>query len=193
LKQNTDDYLMGQFQGGDESAFTILVNRHKRDIFNFVLLKIKDRDLASDLTQDVFIKLFNSIEQYQPAGKFKSWLLRIAHNVCIDQFRKKPKAVILSLDDNPDSDNNLSLENRIVDKEANPEIEIEALESRESIQQAMELLPEKQKTALALCQHHGFSYQEIADIEKCPVGTIKSRIHNAMNNVRDYLKEHDLL
>ncbi len=97
LKQNTDDYLMGQFQGGDESAFTILVNRHKRDIFNFVLLKIKDRDLASDLTQDVFIKLFNSIEQYQPAGKFKSWLLRIAHNVCIDQFRKKPKAVILSL------------------------------------------------------------------------------------------------
>jgi len=194
IVQNTDDYLMQQFIAGDRDAFTFLVNRHKRDIFNFILSKAKDRELASDLTQDVFVSLFNSAKRYSSFGKFKAWLFRIASNVCIDDFRKKQKASILSLDEKmiSDTDQATTLIEQLEDKSANPAKETEYSELQTILKLALDELPEKQQTALVLCQYHGMSYGEIAEIQKCPMGTVKSRIHNALMKMRDVLKEYEI-
>jgi len=190
---NTDDYLIQQFQNGDQDAFTHLVHRHKQNVFRFVLSKVKDRELASDLTQDVFVKLFKAADLYQSTGKFRSWLFRMAQNICIDYHRKQQKASILSLHNKSGTDNELTLIDQIEDETTNPEKETEFTELQEVIEQAFDSLPDKQRTALVLCQYHGMSYQEIASIQNVPVGTVKSRIHNALIKVRDFLKENDLM
>jgi RNA polymerase sigma-70 factor (ECF subfamily) len=190
---NTDDYLMRQFQNGDHDAFTHLVHRHKRDIFRFILSKVKERELASDLTQDVFVKLFKSADWYQPTGKFRSWLFRMAQNICIDYHRKHQKAAIISLNSNNESDEELALVDQLEDESANPVRETEFIELQSQIESALDSLSEEQRTAFVLCQYHGMSYSEIASVQKIPVGTVKSRIHQALIKVRDFLKEKELM
>jgi RNA polymerase sigma-70 factor (ECF subfamily) len=193
LVQNTDDYLIGQFQNGDRDAFTHLVHRHKQDIFQFILNKMKERELASDLTQDVFVKLFKSADLYQPTAKFRSWLFRMAQNICIDYHRKHQKASILSLDSTGETDEDWALLNQIQDESANPERETEFVELQSIIENALDSLSEEQRTAFVLCQYQGMSYSEIASVQKVPVGTVKSRIHNALIKVRDFLKEKEYI
>jgi RNA polymerase sigma-70 factor (ECF subfamily) len=193
IVHNTDDYLMGQFQNGDRDAFTHLMHRHKHTVFQLVLRKVKDRELASDLTQDVFVKLFKSADIYQPTGKFRSWLFRMVQNICIDYHRKHRKFSILSLHKKSETDDELTLMDQIEDETTNPEKETEFTELQEVIEQAFDALPEKQRTALLLCQYHGMSYHEIAAIQKVPVGTVKSRIHNGLSKVRFFLKEKELI
>jgi len=186
---NTDDYLIGQFQNGDRDAFTHLVHRHKGDVFRFILSKVNDRELASDLTQDVFVKLFKSADLYQPTAKFRSWLFRMAQNICIDYHRKHQKASILSLDSKSEASEELTLQDQIEDESANPERETEFVELQSVIERALDSLSEEQRTAFVLCQYQGMSYSEIASVQKVPVGTVKSRIHQALIKVRDFLKE----
>jgi RNA polymerase sigma-70 factor (ECF subfamily) len=187
--QNTDDYLIGQFQNGDRDAFTHLVHRYKGDVFRFILSKVKDRELASDLTQDVFVKLFKSVDLYQPTAKFRSWLFRMVQNICIDYHRKHQKASILSLDSKSEASEELTLLDQIEDESANPERETEFVELQSVIESALDSLSEEQRTAFVLCQYQGMSYREIASVQKVPVGTVKSRIHQALIKVRDFLKE----
>ncbi len=190
---NTDDYLIGQFQSGDRDAFTHLVHRHKRDVFRFILSKVKDKELASDLTQDVFVKLFKSADLYQPTAKFRSWLFRMAQNICIDYHRKHSKASILSLDSKSEASEELTLLDQIEDESVNPERETEFVELQSVIESALGSLSEEQRTAFVLCQYQGMSYNEIASVQKVPVGTVKSRIHQALMKVRDFLKEKELM
>ena len=192
--QNRDDYLMQQFIVGDRDAFSLLVNSHKRDIFNFILGKVKDRELASDLAQDVFVKLFNSAGSYTAHGKFKSWLFRIAQNICIDFYRKQKKASIISLNGelNSRANENATLLAQLEDETSNPVKEAEYSELQTVLKQALAKLPEKHQTVLLLCQYHGMSYKEIADIQKCPVGTVKSRVHNALMKLKDVLKVYEI-
>lgn len=191
--QNTDDYLIEQFQNRDRDAFTHLVHRHRRDIFQFILSKVKNRDLASDLTQDVFVKLFKSAGLYQPTGSFRSWLFRMAQNICIDYHRKHQKASILSLDSPGETDEDLTLLDQIQDESANPERETEFIELQSIIEYALDSLSEEQRTAFVLCQYQGMSYSEIASVQKVPVGTVKSRIHHALIKVKNILKEKEYL
>jgi len=193
--QDIDDYLMQQFIKGDRDAFTQLVYRHKHDIFQFILSRVRNYEIASDLTQDVFVKLFKSAGNYTSSGKFGSWLFRIAQNVVIDEHRKQQKYSILSLNTDMTSDQNevSTLLDFLEDQSANPSEELEFIELQNIINQAVNSLPERQRAALVLCQYHGMSYKEIAVIQKCPIGTVKSRIHNALSKIRDVLKEKKLL
>lgn len=192
--QRTDDILMNDFRNGDRSAFELLVTRYKLDIFQFILSKVYDRELASDLTQDVFVKLYQSVENYTAAGKFKAWIFRIAHNLCIDEFRKQQKASILSIQTGTISENSESFpyENQLSDPSATPVHEFEHLELQHILENALQAIPEKHRSALVLCQYHGLSYQEIAEIQKCPVGTVKSRVHNALMKMKDILKNKEI-
>jgi len=193
----SDDLLIQQFINGDRGAFTQLVQRHKQVIFHFILSHVKDAEMAADLTQDVFVKLFKSACHYQPGGKFRSWLFRMAQNICIDAYRRRPKAKIFSLEMGAEAGSTeanpaLALD-QLEDPAANPVKQIEWQETQEVIEAALATLAESQRVAFTLCQFQGLSYAEIAEIQQCPVGTVKSRIHTALTRIRDYLKAHDLL
>jgi len=191
--QRNDDQLIEDIRNGDRCAFDLLVALYKHSLFQFILCKVKNRDLASDLTQDVFVKIYTSVESYSATGNFKAWIFRIAHNVCIDEFRRQKKASIVSFHSKANSEipDYSEPENTIQESSANPAEEFEHLELQTIIENALNTIPENQRTALVLCQYYGMSYQEIADIQKCPLGTAKSRVHNALLKMREILQNHD--
>lgn len=189
-----DENLVTQFLAGDQQAFTKLVERHKNPIYRFILQRVRDADLAVDLTQEVFIKLFQNAHLYQQFGKFSSWLFRIAQNVAIDAFRKQKKAIILSFDQKSSQKNDLDAnEKELIDNSTNLANKIEFQEIQTFIEKALAEVPLEQKEAFILSQIQGMRYQEIAQIQNCPVGTVKSRVHLALTKIRDVLKANDLL
>lgn len=179
--QPSDEKLLLDFIDGDERAFSLLVDRYKRTIFKFILLRIKDREIASELTQDVFVRIYQSAEKFKFYGKFYSWMMRIAQNICID-FLRKPK--ILKQDSIDDSENVLKFESL---QQFNPEKALERDEKSFWIQKAIDNLPVGQREAIIFCHYFGFDYKQIAEIHGCPVGTVKSRIHNALRKMQEFL------
>lgn len=189
-----DDILIEQFLNGDETAFAQIVSRHKQLVFQFIVSKVADMELAADLTQDVFVKLFKHANQYRGMGKFRSWLFKIAQNICIDAHRKQPKARILSLNSAEKSnEGEIEFVREIEAPDENPAAEYEAKEMKGLVDRVLASLSEKHRTAFILCQFQGLSYPEIAEIQDCPVGTVKSRIHTALTRIRDFLKENECL
>jgi RNA polymerase sigma-70 factor (ECF subfamily) len=191
MPYDIDDSLMTQFASGDLHAFAHLMDRHKQHVYLFILSKTGDRDWAVDLTQDVFIKLFRSVRSYKAVGKFKAWLFRIARNIVIDAMRMKKRASVLSLDHIEQDESNAAA--LALASDENPAATVESRELYTIIRDALELLPEEQRTAFMLCQFQGMRYKEIADIQDCPEGTVKSRIHKAVQHIRDVLRTNDLL
>ena len=184
---NNDDILVRQFIEGNQTAFSTLVNRHKHDIYHFILSRIQDVEQAADLTQDVFIKLFQSAERYIPSGKFKSWLLRIAHNICIDEYRKKKYTKVFSLEEES------YLVSQVEDRSQESARRVEQSELQAVLTTGLQRLPAVYREALILCQYQGLRYHEIAAIQKCPLGTVKSRIHTAMKQLKEYLKDKEMI
>jgi RNA polymerase sigma-70 factor (ECF subfamily) len=183
----SDDNLVQQFIDGNQAAFTTLVTRYKNEIYHYILYRIHDMERAADLTQDVFVKLFQSAERYAPSGKFKSWLLRIAHNLCIDEYRKNKHANTMSLETEP------QLISQIADGSQESAFHAEHRELQTIITEGLRRLPTVYREALTLCQYQGLRYHEIALIQQCPVGTVKSRIHAAMKQLKQFLKEREII
>ena len=196
MKRDIDDYLMIQFNDGDREAFTQLVERHTQQVFLYILQKIKNHEIASDLTQDVFVKVFKSANNYIANNKFRQWIIRIAQNICIDFYRKNKNTSIISINDSQLSVNKysaLTLLEILEVKNSNPAEEIETKELNILIEKVLHSMPQKQRTAFVLSQYQGMSYKEIAKIQNCPEGTIKSRIHTALIKIKTCLKEYDLI
>jgi RNA polymerase sigma-70 factor, ECF subfamily len=188
----TDDNLVQQFINGDHSAFTHLVDRHKNLVMHFIFCQVSDLELASDLTQDVFVKLYQSARHYRPMGRFRSWLLKIAQNLCIDHLRKQGRIKVIPLNSDESADENPpDLLQHIEAAAEDPAAEFESQETRHLIELALKELSEEQRTAFVLCQLQGMSYGEIAGIQGCPIGTVKSRLHTALTQIRDFLKTHE--
>jgi RNA polymerase sigma-70 factor (ECF subfamily) len=187
-----DEILLQHFIDGDHSAFTQLVDRHKTLVMQFIFCQVSDLELASDLTQDVFVKLYQSARHYRPMGRFRSWLLKIAQNLCIDHLRKQGRIKIIPLNSGEgDDENPPDLLQHIEATDADPAAEFESRETRHLIELALQELSGEQRTAFVLCQFQGMSYGEIAEIQRCPVGTVKSRLHTALTQIRDFLKTHE--
>lgn len=161
---------------GDQDAFEGLVNRYKKLIYTIVYRILNDKEEANDIAQEVFIKLFLSLDKYNPEYKFSTWSAKVATNLCLDKLRKK-KIDIMSVDDMVYEPGD----------EENPETTYLRNERAMKIEKAIQSLPEKYKIPIILFHQQGFSYDEICKVLDEPLSIVKNRLHRARHMLRDKL------
>jgi RNA polymerase sigma-70 factor (ECF subfamily) len=189
-----DDTLMLAYQQGSEEAFEELVHRYQRSIFSYVFRMLQNRHIAEEVTQEVFLALVRNSDRYAPQGKFSSYLFAIASNKIYkewEQRRRRPRFFSLSFwnNDNASSDGGLSPLDVLDDKNACVEKACERSEISKAINDALKHLPTHYREAFVLRRFQDLSYDEIAEILDCPVGTIKSRVARAEKGLRPYLEK----
>ncbi|MDW7679009.1 MAG: RNA polymerase sigma factor [bacterium] len=184
----TDAQIMLQVKNGDAKAFEQLVEKYKLPIINFCLRFSGNKDDAEDLAQDVFVRVFQAAERYEDRAKFSTWLYRIAVNLCLNHQRRKKLITFLSLDRNHHDSSERSSDNlEALFSSSTPEREYELKEQQRLVQQAINSLPENQKTVVILYRYHNLSYQEIAKILNISISAVESRLHRAKLNLKKRL------
>lgn len=181
-----DDKLIKEALRGDQKAFAELVSRHQGSVYHIVFRIVRDKDIASDLVQETFMKAFSSLKSYRSEYRFSTWLYKIAANSSIDHLRKK-RIQAMSLD-NPiqTGDGEVSIE--VPDYSHHPEEEIIRRERAVSIEEAIKSLPEKYRRVIIARHKEEKSYEEIASELNLPVGTVKARIFRARELLKKRLR-----
>lgn len=178
--------LINQYVNGDDTSFEILLNRHKNKVYTSIYVIVKDHEIADDIFQDTFIKVLDKIkkEKYSDEGKFLPWVLRIAHNLCMDHFRKNQKEKIVA-NDNPEYDilDNISTE------DTHKEDQIIADEDQIDIAKYLELLPDEQREVVVLRHYYDYSFKEIAEMTGTNLNTALGRMRYALINLRKLINK----
>lgn len=179
--------LVRLLKEGDRDAFNILIAQYQSKVINIAYGMLSDTDDAMDASQEVFINVFKSINSFKENSSLATWIYRICANVCKDFLRKRQRATkTVSIYATDDEDNEIL---QIADDACTPEEHFRQSELQSLIRKAMNELGEEYKTVLVLCDIEGLSYDEIAVILKCPVGTVKSRINRARQSLRKKISE----
>lgn len=174
---------------GDQSAIEILIHRHRSKVFTYILLTIKNHQLAEDLFQETFIKVIQSLRggRYRDNGRFLSWVIRIAHNLIIDHFRKEKQMNSVS---NDDTEVDLFNSKKLSDD--NIEEVIVNSQIRAEIRSLINELPDDQREVVLLRHYGGLSFKEIADQTDVSINTALGRMRYALINLRKLISEKDL-
>ncbi|HEX8351636.1 MAG TPA: sigma-70 family RNA polymerase sigma factor [Pyrinomonadaceae bacterium] len=180
-----DTELVVRALSGREDGFEELVRRYQRPIVAYVYRMVGDYDAALDLTQEVFIKVYNSLGRYRPEFKFSTWIYRIAHNAAIDHLRRQGsvRTEVMELTGEGGS----TFEKPLASKSPTPEQETERGERRAEIEEVVGQLPAAYRELIVLRHSHDLSYDEIAEVTGLPLGTVKNRIFRAREAMRDLL------
>jgi RNA polymerase sigma-70 factor, ECF subfamily len=180
--------LMQKFQQGDQNAFDILLGIYYPQVFRFIFRIVQSREMAEDLSQETFLRVFHSAKSYQPKAKFQTWLYTIAKNLALNEIRRR-KQTAFSLDEDWESKDG-KVQKQIADKTAvNPGAEIVNQERADLIRAAINGLPEHQRVAVLLKRYENFSYEEIAQTLKCSVSAVKSLLSRAKENLKESLSD----
>jgi RNA polymerase sigma-70 factor (ECF subfamily) len=182
LSMIDDSKLVARALKGDRKAFEMLVRKYEQPLTNYLGRMTGEREAALDFTQEIFVKVYCSLKSYSPAYKFSTWLFKIASNHLIDHWRKK-KLPTLSLDQ-PVDDGDGSLLPQVADPGPSVARKFELAEIRQKIERALESVPEALRELFVLRHINEFSYEEIADIKRLPVGTVKNRVFQAKEMLR---------
>ena len=180
---------MAWAKDGHEAAFRELVRRYERPVFSLVYRIVRDRALAEDLTQETFIKVLNGLKSYRPEFKFSSWIFKIANNAAIDQLRRRGLDT-LSLDGSPNAETPEEMGATALQVGSGDESPLDEVASRElggAIERAISRLRPEYRSCIMLRHVEGYSYEEIAETLDLPLGTVKTYIHRARNELRVYL------
>ena len=193
MKAQTDSNLILNYQNGDENSLSILINRHKKDLFSFIYYKLMDEDLANDIFQDTFIKIIVTLKEgrYKEENKFILWAKRIAHNLIIDHYRLQSKNIKISetsyeneefsiFDIIKEPENNI--EDRLIDKQIN-----------DDLLRMLVMLPDNQQEVIKLRFFDGLSFKEIADHTDTSINTTLGRVRYALINLRKIMEEHNII
>lgn len=184
-----DQELVNRFVSGDMNSLELLINRYRKQVYTYIFLLVKNQHLAEDIFQDTFIKVIKSLDsgKYQDNGKFLAWVLRIAHNLVIDHYRKERQLNATSREDfgldilNSNKYAVQPTESRIIDRQI-----------RKDIRTLIDSLPEEQKEVLILRQYCELSFKEIADHTNVSINTALGRMRYALINLRRMVKEKNL-
>ena len=188
LDHVSDTDLIRSFQDGDAGAFEALTLRYKDKVFSSILFFVKDSYLAEDLFQDVFIKIIDTLQnkRYTEEGKFLPWALRIAHNLCVDYFRKVKRTPTIKTSDNKDIFEIIQM------AEEGPDARIMQGQSHERVRLMLDLLPEEQREIIVLRHYANMSFKEIAQITNCSINTALGRMRYGLINLRKMMIEKQI-
>ncbi len=182
-----DRELVKRTLKGDKQAFEMILNKHQQSLLNYIGRMVGNRELALDFTQDVFIKTYVSLSTYRPQFKFRTWLFKIASNYIIDHWRKK-KIAAFSIDKTGKTeDDKPSFEIPSDDPDICSQFELADL--RDRIEKALDKVPPHLRELFVWRHINEFSYDEIAEIKGLPVGTVKNRVFQSKELIRQILEE----
>jgi RNA polymerase sigma factor (sigma-70 family) len=180
LNNLSEQELVQLYLKGNTEALSTLVSRYKDRIYTAIFLLVKDKYLAEDLFQDVFIRIIDSLKAkgYSNEGKFLPWALRIAHNLCVDHFRKIKRTPSITISDDRDIFEVLNF------SEPNAETRLIQSQRHERVRKMIDLLPEDQREVIILRHYADLSFKEIASITKCSTNTALGRMRYGLINMR---------
>lgn len=188
-EQLTDQELVMEFISGNPSGIETLIYRHKSKVFSYISMYIKDNSLAEDIFQETFLKVINSLNagKYRDTGKFLPWVMRIAHNMIIDYFRKEKQNNVLSNDSYETDLFNLRKlsDSNIEDLIVKEQIEID-------VRSLLDELPDDQKEVVVLRHYSGLSFKEIADQTNVSINTALGRMRYALINIRKLMEKRNI-
>lgn len=182
----SDQEVVVRAREGREPAYRELIRRYERPVFSLIFRMVRDRELAEDLTQETFVKALNAVESYRPEFKFSSWIFKIANNAAIDHLRRR-ELQTLSLEGAPNAVTPEAIEATALQLRDRLESPLEELEARElggQIEAAIARLRPEYRSCILLRHVEGRAYEEIAEILDLPLGTVKTYIHRARNELR---------
>lgn len=183
LRDLTDGQLIARALDDGPETFEEIVRRYQRPIASYVYRMVGDYDLALDVTQDVFLKVHNSLDKYSAEYKFSTWIYRIAHNASIDHLRKNTISA-RSLSEHEDGE---SFELQVAASDRSPEQEREVAEWRQEIDEVVRMLPDSYRELIILRHARDLSYEEIALVTGLPLGTVKNRLFRARETMREIM------
>jgi len=174
----SDEELFKSFQEGNQRAFETIFQRYRGPIFDYLIRLIRDQAIAEEIFQEAFLHLFRRTSQFDSSRTFRPWFFRVAHNRAMDFFRK-----------NPERGNLEKLQEEFPQSAPSPEYLALKAESARDLDQMLHLLSEEHRSVLLLKFKEDLTYEEIAEVIDCPVGTAKSRMHHAIKNLQDLMKK----
>ena len=185
----SDKELVGKYLNGDSSSFEVLLTRHKSRVFAFIMSKIRNRDISEDIFQDTFIKVINSLQKgkYNEEGKFLPWMMRIAHNLVIDHFRKESKMKNIRSTDEFNIFDILNNGNRGQDEE------MIRKRVHSDLNMLIRDLPEDQIEVLRMRYFEDMSFKEISNITGVSINTSLGRMRYALINLRNIIDKKNLV
>ncbi|RME70629.1 MAG: sigma-70 family RNA polymerase sigma factor [Verrucomicrobia bacterium] len=186
---DADRLLIERVQAGEVAAFDVLVQRYRERIFSVIYNLTSNREDAADLTQETFIKAFQSINRFKKSSSFFTWLYRIAINNTLSHLRKHRLRRFFSLEKLTEDEHNKEVISALVDK-CGSDKESLIKELQEKLNEAFQKLSFKHRTVLTLFEIDQLSHQEIAEIMDCSVGTVRSRLHYAKQQMQSYLQDY---
>ncbi len=185
IKSLTDGELISAAIRGREDGFEEIVKRYQRPITGYIYRMLNNYDASLDVTQEVFIKVYNSLERYSAEYKFSTWIYRIAHNAAIDYMRRNSVNQQSIETENADGTYQLQIES----SQPNPEQERERSEWRKEIETVVKCLPQVYRELILLRHAQDLSYDEIAEVTNLPLGTVKNRLFRAREMMREIFVE----
>jgi RNA polymerase sigma factor (sigma-70 family) len=188
LNNLTDQQLIHLYMDGDADALATLVMRYKDKIYTSIYLLVKDKYLAEDIFQDVFIRVIDTLKggRYTDEGKFLPWAMRIAHNMCVDHFRKVKRSPAIKTSDDRDIFEVLNFSEPGVDHR------MMAGQSHDRVRKMVDMLPEDQREVIILRHYADLSFKEIADLTSCSINTALGRMRYGLINLRKMMTERQI-
>ena len=185
----SDASLVSDYINGNEAALCELITRHKQRIYSFIYSKVFDRNVAEDIFQDTFIKVINTLKRgaYNEEGKFLPWVMRIAHNLVIDHFRKNNRM--------PKFENNDDFNIFSVLSDGAPNVEKRLVKDQveEDVRRLIQELPEDQRTVLIMRMYKEMSFKEISEQTGVSINTALGRMRYALINLRKVIEKHNII
>lgn len=184
----TDQELVRLYLEGNESAFEALLSRHKDRIYTQVYMLVRDEELANDIFQETFVKVIRTLKlgRYNEEGKFLPWVMRIAHNLSIDHFRRSKKMPFVRENEDYSPFASIPLEEKNVEDQWIDEV------INDDVRKLVEELPEEQREVVMMRHYGGMSFKEIAERSNVSINTSLGRMRYALINMRKMIDKHDI-